>query len=297
MFSFDEYSGCYKASLKIVNLYDVLTDVVLDNESSLDEFMVFIGELKKAIDEEDKVYNELSVDDIKNFIEKLKEITSEEGTLFSDIRISNRLAFVNDILINNSFKNNGLFPTLDDNLELSLLDIINSKIVIDTYKLLNNKLVSLSLKDIKSLDYAQKIDTLNIEHIFYKLSLYVLSEKLAVKSMFNISMMPTIDLNKVENRIIEEKGFEINLYEIINSRLYDSIISLIDNFKNMLLDSSDYISIYDNLVYVTQFELFLSYLTKEQLEYISSYCDGIKSDNKLVLDNIKRLVKNKINGF
>jgi len=296
LFDIDIYNKCYKSSLRVVKLYDVLTDVAIDCESSLMEFNLFVEELRKAIIDEDKCYNELSIDDVKNFLFQLKNIVSEEGILFSDVRVNNKLSYMVNRLHGNVLENESLFPTLDEKYELDLIDLIDSKFVIDTYKLLNKKLNSISLSDSKSLKMTKMIDKLNVEHIIYKISLYVLAEKLAIDSNFNISKLPMINLEFIKKRIIDEKKLDIDIDYLINLRAYNSVVSLLDGFNKLGFNGNDYVNVYDNLVYCTEFEVLFEYLTLEQLKEVDIKLKEIASDNNMVVNNVRKLVINKINS-
>ena len=69
----------------------------------------------------------------------------------------------------------------------------------------------------------------------------------------------------------------------------------INEFNSVSIYMDSYESIYDNLLYVSIFEVLISYLTKSQLEFILVYFNRISSNNKIISANIKRLIRSKIN--
>lgn len=290
----NKYSKCYKASLKVVNLYDILNDILIDNNAKIDEFYMIVNEIDKAILEEDNLYNELSLEEIDEFISIIKIIETARDYTMVDARVSSRIAYVSDILCGYSIKNNGLVSSIDDDFEIGIYDLMYTKIAIDLYKLISFKIDSLNLNDKESLRLAREIKNEDIQQFIYKISLRVLGEKYAINKYFDINKLDNIDLSIVEDRLLNEKDMDIDLFDMINKDCYNQIIEIINILSKLSINYNSHINIYDNLVYVSQIEVLIHYLNKEQLKDILDRCNNIKSSNRLVLGNVKNIVKKKI---
>jgi hypothetical protein len=175
--------------------------------------------------------------------------------------------------------------------------LVTSKIVIDVYKLLDMKLDSINVYDDMSLNYLDKIRTLNIEYMVYKLSLNEVTERLGLEYGYDIKKIPVISINNIEKNMFETHGLNIDLRNDLNFKVFRYLLSRINDFKEMNMDTDNYESIYDNLLYVSIFEVLISYLNNNQLGFLMAYFNQLESDNKIVLGNMKKLVRNKINSL
>lgn len=299
MDNIDKFNEYYSKSMEIVKLYDRFVSLLLiKNKNNINNgtIKLLLNEIKNEINEEYEMYSLLVDEDVTSFINKI-HLMSDEKLGLVNVRVNSQLAIVYDKLLGYTVLNDGMFPTLDENLNFSLIDLISSKIVIDIYKLLDNKLSLLSVNDDKSREYVEKIININKQYVIYKLCLHEVSERLAIDYCYDISKMPSISIDEIERNYFETYGTVIDLKRNINSKVFRYIITKINEFRNIAMNTDDYESIYDNLLYVTQIEVLITYLTKSQLEFILAYCSRIKSDNKMVLDNVKRLVRSQINGI
>ena len=293
----EKITKCYKASLNVINLYDILNDVLIDNSSKYDDFIFILTELKLAIVEEDNIYSCLNLNGIKEFIDKIKLDRLLRDYSFVDVRVSSKLAYFSEILNGDYIDNNGLFSELDDDFKISINDLISSKISIDLYRLIRTKIDSLSLSDSKSLKIANKMKEEDVQQFIYKISLRVLGEKLAISNLFNIYKIKDIDFSNIESIIFDNYGVEIDIINYINKEVYKNIIGVIDILKTLKINSSDCYKIYDNLFYTSQIEVLIQYLNKEQLEEILDYSNQINTSNKLVMSNVKKILKKRISNI
>ena len=293
----EKITKCYKASLNVINLYDILNDVLIDNSSKYDDFIFILNELKLAIVEEDNIYSCLNLNDIKEFIDKIKLDRLLRDYSFVDVRVSSKLAYFSEILNGDYIDNNGLFSELDDDFKISIKDLISSKISIDLYRLIRTKIDSLSLSDSKSLKIANKMKEEDVQQFIYKISLRVLGEKLAISNLFNIYKIKDIDFSNIESIIFDNYGVDIDIINYINKEVYKNIIGVIDILKTLNINSNDCYKIYDNLVYTSQIEVLIQYLNKEELEEILGYLNQINTSNKLVMSNIKKILKKRISNI
>lgn len=288
--------NCYIYAYKITEYYNLFVDLMINDIKDKDKDKVnkIIDRIKKLILKERKAYKKITVKDIDMIVEELRLIPREEISV-GDLRVNGRLAISYDILKDFKITNDDLFPTLEKKMELSIIDIINSKIIIDVYKTIYRKLNELCCDDKKSQEYIKKLNIINMQILVYKLSFYELSEELALNVCYDISKIPEIDIKMVENKIYATTGKTIDLRKLINNKVYKDVLALLDSFGIISLEPDSVDSIYDNLFFVTQIEILLSYLTKEQLGFVSLYCEGLERKNDMVIENIKKLVRNKIN--
>ena len=234
----------------------------------------------------------MTVSDINTYVEK-KSKTSENLLSLEDTRTSFRMASTYDRMRGYTINSNDLFPHLNTNIELSIVDIINSKIIIDTYKLISKKLNCLKCYDEKSNFYAKRLVVLNLQSAIYKLSMREMSELLAMDTLFEIDNIPNIDLKHVEKLLYRKLGKILDIRS--SNRRYADVINLFDRLQINEINPDNPVSIYDNLFSVSYLEILLDYLTIGQLKAISSYYEKINIKDKLIANNIKTLLKNKFN--
>ena len=163
-----KYNECYKASQNVINQYDNLNDILIDNNGTLKNYIYILNETKKAIEIEDNIYNELEINEIKEFIDKIEFNSLIKDYTYTDIRICSKLAYISDILTGHSINNNGLFPELKDDFKISISDLINTKIALDLYKLIRIKIDSLSLNDKESKEIAKNLKKKMSNNLFIK---------------------------------------------------------------------------------------------------------------------------------
>lgn len=293
----EKFNKCYKASLEVINLYDKLNDILIDNNAKFENYIYILNKIKKAIIIEDNIYNKLEINEIKEFINKIEFNSLIRDYTYTDIRICSKLAYMSDILTGQSINNNGLFTELEDDFKISISDLINTKIALDLYKLIRTKIDSLSLNDKKSLLIAKKLKEEDVQQFIYKISLRVLGEKLAINHLFDIYKIKDIDFSIIESKILDIFNIDINISNIINKKIYTNIIETIDILQTLTINPDDYNKIYDNLVYTSQIEVLIKYLNKKQLEELLIYCNQINTSNKLVIGNVKKILTNKLSNI
>lgn len=282
---------------KIVSLYDEFVSLLFTKNNGIikiDDICFILDQIKEEVNKEYVCYNDVNLDEIDDLIKEVSNIDDKDLT-YSDIRVKNKLAILYDKLLGNIVLNNGIIPTLSGDYGFSLIDLVSSKIMIDIYKLMDIKLNSLLVYDDKSKEYKNRLIELNIQYIIHRLSLNELSERMSIEYCYDIKNMPVISFDYIENSIYESCGVNIDLKNKVNSKIFKFLIGKINEFNSISMNMNNYESIYDNLLYVSIFEVLISYLTKSQLEFIWVYFNRISSDNKIISDNIKKLVRSKIN--
>ena len=168
---------------------------------------------------------------------------------------------------------------------------IDDFVVVDIYKNIESKLDEISVNDSKSVSYLNSLKWLNFQFVFYKLSLFEVSEKLALKYNFYVDEMPRISSFDLD------KYFNGDFNNFINDKIFQFLISKMNEFSNLKIDNNDYNTIYDNLLYVSMFDILTPYLNKKQLEFILSNFNRIDSNNILISNNIKMLIKKRITKY
>lgn len=282
---------------KIVSLYDEFVSLLFTKNNGkikVDDICFVLDQIKKEVNKEYVCYKDISLDEIDDFIKKVSE-TEDRDLTYSDIRVKNKLAILYDKLLGNIVLNNGIISTLSGDYGFSLIDLVTSKIMIDIYKLMDMKLNSLLVHDDKSKEYKNRLIELNIQYIIHRLSLNELSERMGIEYCYDIKNMPVISFDYIENSIYESYGVTIDLKNKVNSKIFKFLAGKINEFNSVSIYMDSYESIYDNLLYVSIFEVLISYLTKSQLEFILVYFNRISSNNKIISANIKRLIRSKIN--
>lgn len=296
MDNMDIFNILYNRCDNIIKLYDYLFPFLISNNRNINYKNVknILNKIKNEFNIECDFYNNLDINDIDNLMKIIND-KSNERLDFVNIRINMKLSILYDKLYGNKILNLDLIDSVDEDLNFSMIDLITSKIVIDIYKLLDSKLDNIVVCDNKSICYANDIRILNMQYVIYRLCLNEVTERLGLEYGYDIKKIPSISFNEIEKNIFETYGIDINLKNNINSKIFTYLLSKINEFGNLKMNIDDYESIYDNLLYVSTIEVLISYLNSMQLEFILIYFSRINSDNKIVSDNIKKLVRSKIN--
>lgn len=294
----DVFDKHFLVSYDIIESYDLLASLLFSKECDkyTDDVKLILGNLKKLLTMESSKYNTIYLEDIMFYTNELKKIPQSWHDLV-DFRICYRLACVYDRLRNYTINLADLFPEFNIDYELGIRDVINSKIEIDTYKLISNKLKKLCLIDEKSIDYKSKLLNLNNQYVVLKLCMRELEEIILLKYNFDIEKFPDIDLSIVEDKISVDMGCNTKVRDIVKDKIYNDVISLIDRLKIMTLDPNNIGNIYDNLFLTAHLEILLDYLDIDKLNEVSLYCDNICSKNMVIKNNVNRIVRKKIDIY
>lgn len=294
----DVFDKHFLESYDIIESYDLLASLLFSKERDkyTSDIKLILENLKKLILKESSKYNSICLEDIIFYTNELRKIPETWHDLV-DFRICYRLACVYDRLRNYTINLHDLFPKIDLDYELGIRDVINSKIEIDTYKLVNNKLNNLYLNDVKSNDFKNRLLNLNNQYIVLKLCMRELEEILLLKSNFDIERIDDIDLSIVEDKISIDMGCDTKIRDIVKDKVYKDVKTLIDRLKFMNLNENDIGNIYDNLFLTSHLEILLDYLDINKLNEISLYCDNICGKSILIKNNVNCIIKRKINSY
>lgn len=292
---YDDFACFFPVSSKIIKCYDMLVSLLVFGLDDKEKISDLIFKLNKLMDKEFKEYNKLTVNDINNYVEKLSN-TSENLLSLKDMRICFRIASTYDRMRGFSINSKDLFPHLNVDVELGIIDIVNSKIIIDTYKLICIKLNSLNWYDEKSRLYTERMIDLNLQSAIYKLSMREMSELLVLDSLFDINNIPNISLKIVEDILYKKNNKKMDVKLCVRNKSYTDAINFLNRLQTNRINPDNPVSIYDNLFSVTHLEVLLDYLSIEQLKAISSYYEKINIKDKLIAENVKRLFKDRLNS-
>lgn len=294
----DIFDKHFITSYKIIECYDLLASLLYskDCDKYTEDIKNILDNLKKLIKKESDKYNTIDLEDVVFYACELSKIPAIWHDL-TDFRIRYRLACVFDKLNEYTINLNDLLPEYNIDFELSVRDVINSKIEIDTYKTISRRLKYLNLNDAKSKEFRDKLINLNNQYVVIKLSERELEEIILLKSNFNIDNMDDIDLSIIEDKLSVKMGVDTKVRDIIKDKAYNDVISLIDSLKRMSLDENDIKSIYDNLFLTVRLDILLNYLDIDKLDEVQLYCNVICTNNSLVKRNVKQIVRDKIDIY
>ena len=291
-----KHKRCFSLSFTIINYYDKLLDLLENGKITSRRFNFIIKVIKKLSSLEAKMYNKLTEDELKTIIFHLKQIPDNELSL-RDIRVMGRLSIARDKILGNSIVNNDCFPFLGRNVKLSISDIVYSKIMIDTFLLTLKKISELTCTNDEQRKFAKELNDYNTQHALLKLNLYELSEMVVIDTNYDLTSVKPIDLDEVKRHMVNNRMSGIDLKQLVNDKVFSDFMACLDEFEHTSLDDGDVEGVYDNLYFVSYLEVLLDYLDKNQLNVISSYCNGIKFKNKMISGNVRRLIRNKITSI
>lgn len=285
---------CCIKTRNMVSLYNELDKLLLVDErdsKKIDELMFKIkNNLKSELDS----YANLSKQNLIQFQIEMQELSLRDDVSSECIfRIKNKLTTFFDKICKNTLVNKDLFSNLDPTLKFSILDLVNSKIAIDTQKLVFNKINSLYDDTNKMENYILLLKDIDKIYAVSYLSLHEVSERLAIDCLFDVNKITTFSFSDIEKRINDEKGVCINLVDVYNDLFFSAAISLLEVINSEKFDANNILSIYTHLGYVSKLEILTNYLTKNQLLKLEDYCKKLKI-NMILKNDISNNIKKKI---
>lgn len=288
-----KYKRCFSLSFAIIDYYNKLLDLLEDEKRSGRRFDFIVKIISKLSSLEAKMYSKLTEDELRMIIFHLKQIPDNELSL-RDIRVMGRLSTAGNKATGNVIVNNGLFSFLDENTKLSVSDIVYSKIMIDTFLITLKKISELTCTNDEQRKFVKELKDYNNQHAILKLNLHELSEMIAIDSNYDLARIESIDLDMVKRHMVTDRENDIDLKQLVNDKVFFDFMACLGEFESTTLDGEDVEGVYDNLYFVSYLEVLLDYLDRNQLNFIASYCSGIKFKNKMIAENVRRLIRNKI---
>lgn len=290
---YEQLNKRFPITMKIVKCYDYLINLIESDNSSIEEFIQMVDKIKELKYEEYQLYNKFTFEEINGYVSKLSRSFCQEMK-FTDIRINGRLICTYDRMRGYSINCNEIFTDIDVNMELSITDIVNSKINIDTYKLISYKLNNLVCTNDLDIMYKNNLIQLNMRNYIYKMTFKETSELLMIYSMFNIHNVLEIDLNVVEKKYFNKTGKKIHIKQIVESNIYSLTIKFLDDLLCSKIDGNDIDSIYYNLFMISHLEILLDYLSIDKLNDLSLYYGRMIGQDKMIVSSVKDLIKRKV---
>lgn len=282
MFNPYKVGVCCIRSRNMINLYNELEENILKNNN----IHKLETKIKTNVIKELDSYSNLSNNDLLSLQLELQSLLNSNDVSNECIfRINTRLETSFDKKCKNTIKNGNLLKELDPNLEFSILDLINSKITIDTQKLVYNKISNLIADSDDTKNYIMMLKDIDKIYLISYLNLYEVSERLLINSSFDVERIPSFSFKELEENIFNDKGLNIDIIANYNNIFYLTSVNLIETIYQSKFNPSRVTSIYNNLYYVSKLDVLINYLNKEQLHNLLNLC------NKL---NINEMLKNDI---
>lgn len=288
------YDDCLKLSNEIVSKYiELLVFPIHDIDFSLRSEMV--DSILDMVVEEYKLIHKMIELGIDKDIDKIYSNNNDDYNE-AVVRIKNKLADRREIL-------NGVYITayelgldkVDNNMKFSVYDAIVSMININTIKSLYNKIYSLKSCCDSDDKFIELLKTrLNISKIELLFNTNV-SEMLSLYYNTSIDDIPRIDEMKIRKkiRLLNNKKFD-SLIENTVIIFIARIVQELAKIRNVRNNDRD---VFKYLVSITQIEVLINYLDKNKLQELYDFCIKMtNNENKASMNNIKRLVKNKIDN-
>lgn len=290
----NKFDICYNISKEILDKYvEFLYSPIYAVSSVLHDSMV--SEIRRLVLEEYVLLHSMTLDEI-NFY--LKQEYSEEDGYDLDVipKLINKLVATRDVLLGKVITTSELgFESFLGNMEFSIYDTLLSMINIDVIKILKNKICALEATcdgDIKFINLLQQRLKISKIQLLFNSST---SEILTLYHNTGIDETPSIDIKMIENKLERFNSKEMkNTIKYVLSVLMDKNINEIVNTEIVNNNSQD---VFRYLVIVTMIEVLISYMDKDMLKNYYDYCcDMITDMNKASVENVKRLIKNKIDN-
>ena len=274
-----EYIMGLGITVKICKLYDKLVSLVMSGNEFNDEFNEIVLELKELINKENVVYNKLDETSGYKYYNKYQDVDIISLDTFKSRYYTKLKERINIIDGSN-----------DSGYPFSLETAIMGKILIDSIKKIENDIVS-------KIDYNDDECIYYLLYSFHKSYKYTLIsmnsflERLAIDFNFDILMIPNISFERIKDNFECNNKFYNYLDNILLIMAKDILKIINDNTSNL-----DIISIYSNLLSISQLDVITSYLSKESLNKLLNYLNASNINQSNNDKLIKKLVVNKIYG-
>lgn len=262
-------------SMIALSYYEKLINLTNNYMEDSYEYDEIIEKLKEMIMLENKEYNSISIDVINNYFSNLdfnKINTSLEERMF------NKLSWRKKVLDG---------ETKTDDMAI-LSDVIDSKILIDTLKLVNIKINAID-EDNDMLTVLREYHR-NSKYTYLSSNNYL--ELLSIAYNFDIDKIPSINFSDIEKlygiNFVNSSG-KIFYYYIIDGMNYLATI----NHNDKALEA------YLSLMELSRIEVLLKYIDKDMLISIMEVYNkeySIYKDNAALI-NVKRLIRKRKEEF
>lgn len=290
------YYELYEIADKIIKYYKELIKSLQSGKCESQIYNVIIQKIKQLIIDEYNLVNEIpkvSIDEILSIIKQ----TSDEDKKEVNSRIRTRLIHRQDILDGKYFKGSDFHSSnLPKNIKFSIYEVLSAMLKIAAMKKTKYKIDHLKLDNNQDRHF---VDALRVNLKIFIISIstsFTASELIILDSELDIDRMPDIDnqliadkINSIYKGIDEETG--LNAYDQLLYSLTIHGISLLSKIHSIANNPSD---ICDYLYRLTELETMVSYMTQKGLIKLKEYCMRTKYNNPTIEENIKRLIKEKL---
>jgi len=290
----DYYDECLELSGKIISKYiELLVSPIYDVD--LDMRSEIVDSILEMVLEEHRLLYKIDKLEIDRFIDLVcssYDNNEDEAVIRIKNKLTDRKEIINGICI--SAYELGLYR-LDKNMTFSIYDAIVSMINIDTIKRLKDKIYFLNSNCDSDDKFIELLKTrLNISKIELLFNTNV-SEIVSLYYNTSIDDIPRIDEVKVRNKI-----------KLLNNKKYNSLIEntviifiarLVQELAKIRNVKNNDRDVFKYLVAITQIEILIDYLDKNKLQELYDFCIKMTNDENIAsMNNIKKLVKNKMNN-
>lgn len=295
MINMDKFNNCYNIAKEILDKYvDFLYSPVYAMDDEMHNLMV--DEIRKLILQEYILIHSMTLEEINGYLE-WKYLEDDGYDLDVISRLNNKIMAHREIIQGKVITASEInFELVPGNIEFSIYDVLLSMIYIDVIKLLKNKIYSLNATCEKDENFINLLQQrLKISKIKLLFSSFP-SEILTLYHNTGIDETPRIDIDMIKNKLKKLNTKEMN--QAINNVIYITADDKIDEIINTEKVNNNADDVFDYLVTVTMMEVLISYMDKDTLELYYEYCSEMINDkNRISVENVKRLIKNKMKEY
>ena len=259
------------ASMLVEMYYNKIRSLLCAKQEDTSEFKDLVIKLRNCVNVENNEYHLLSEKDLRTIFTGFDKNGINNNV---DVRVSNKI--INEKKLRGNFKvKNGVM----------LSDAITTKVIIDILKRIDKKIEFLKTEGELNDEDIFTLEIYNNAHKINYLSSNNYIEAIALKYFFNVTRIPTIYFNEIEEKF--EMNFVTQSKQIFLNYAKDSIQE-IANFKN----NNEYLTAYASLFELSRTEVILEYLDYDNVKKLLAFLDyNYESDNNEMLNTAKILIK------
>ena len=270
----NKYKRGFIISSLIISYYNKLKMYAVNDMEDGLEYVNVLDRIRELISVEDDEYRKLDIFEVSSYISSFDN--HEEG--LANERYYNKL--INQIKVleeENEY-------VIDKDVLLST--VIDSKIIIDTYKLVCERMDNFTNNNY---EYDSDIENLvNYHKIskFYYLTSNNYIEKLALKYNFDIAKIPTLSFKYIQDE------FKVNFLNNAHSTFSYYIIDSMKYLENINTNEG-ILNTYLSLFEISRIEVLLSYLNMKEVNAIMNIWNsyyGNKNNNDALV-NVKKIIR------
>lgn len=259
--------------------YVRLSELIIDNKTDTEEFDETLKRIKEILDEEEETYSKINLDTIEGYF---KVYSALDDTPIEN-RVLERLSERKNVILD--------VPRINDYTTIG--SVLGSKIMIDTIKLMEERINSLEKENCTD----EGVKLLRIYHksaMFAHLTYNTYIEKRSLEYNFDIESIPSISFEEINNQF--DTSIPNNIQNTIIRHILEDIMSLNDLNQNL---PDRIMATYLALFELSRIETMLEYLNKKSLNTIynifQTQFTNSKTEPMLMAKELIRKRKEKIN--